>query len=69
MSFADMLRHIDGMRSYVCTRDATDVVLLDISKLKGKLLQMGLKKVQKKPCGFFFKVCAIFRYGCWESRQ
>ncbi|KAL3223244.1 hypothetical protein MRX96_027659 [Rhipicephalus microplus] len=33
MSFADMLRRIDGIRSYVRTRDATEDVLLEISKL------------------------------------
>ncbi|KAH6944765.1 hypothetical protein HPB50_004969 [Hyalomma asiaticum] len=52
-SFADMLRHIDGIRSYVCTREATEDVLLDVAKLEGKLLRLGSKKVQKKLTDFF----------------
>ncbi|KAH6934882.1 hypothetical protein HPB50_001583 [Hyalomma asiaticum] len=52
-SFADMLRHIDGIRSYVCTRKATEDVLLDVAKLEGKLLRLGSKKVQKKLTDFF----------------
>ncbi|KAH6921203.1 hypothetical protein HPB50_027810 [Hyalomma asiaticum] len=52
-SFADMLRHIDGIRSYVCTREATEDVLLDVAKLEGKLLRLGSKKVQKKLMDFF----------------
>ncbi|KAH6932628.1 hypothetical protein HPB50_008197 [Hyalomma asiaticum] len=52
-SFADMLRHIDGIRSYVCTREATEDVLLDVAKLDGKLLWLGSRKVQKKLTDFF----------------
>ncbi|KAH6922664.1 hypothetical protein HPB50_017473 [Hyalomma asiaticum] len=52
-SFADMLRHIDGIRSYVCTREATEDVLLYVAKLEGKLLRLGSKKVQKKLTDFF----------------
>lgn len=52
-SFADMLRHIDGIRSYVCTREATEDVLSDVAKLEGKLLRLGSKKVQKKLTDFF----------------
>ncbi|KAL1480017.1 hypothetical protein MTO96_051392 [Rhipicephalus appendiculatus] len=57
-----------GIRSYVCTCDATEDVLLDIAKLQGKLLWMGSRKVQKTLTNFF-KVRAMFRYGSRESRQ
>ncbi|KAL1434120.1 hypothetical protein MTO96_011773 [Rhipicephalus appendiculatus] len=58
-SFADMLQHIDGTRSYVCTRDATEDVLLDTARLEGKLLQMGSKKMQKKLTDFFLSACHV----------
>ncbi|KAL3234098.1 hypothetical protein MRX96_022843 [Rhipicephalus microplus] len=50
--FADMLRHIDGIRSYACTHDTMEDVLLVISKLEGKLLRMGSKKVPRKLTDF-----------------
>ncbi|KAH8009847.1 hypothetical protein MRX96_000805 [Rhipicephalus microplus] len=53
MLFADM--HVNGIRSYICTCDATEDMLLNISKLDGKLLRMGSKKVQKKFTNFFRK--------------
>ncbi|KAH7976937.1 hypothetical protein HPB52_021750 [Rhipicephalus sanguineus] len=48
-SFDDMLRHIDGIRNYVCTCKATE----DVAKPEGKLLRLGSKKVQKKLIDFF----------------
>ncbi|KAL1474557.1 hypothetical protein MTO96_037877 [Rhipicephalus appendiculatus] len=58
-SFADMLRHMDGIRSYVCTRNAMEDVLLDTAKLEGKLLSMGSKKVQKTLTDFFLSACHV----------
>ncbi|KAH6940985.1 hypothetical protein HPB50_011640 [Hyalomma asiaticum] len=66
-SFADMLQHIDCIRSYVSTRDTAEDVPLK-QKLEGNLLRLGSKKVQKKLTDFF-KVCVVYRYGCLESRQ
>ncbi|KAH7974509.1 hypothetical protein HPB49_016353 [Dermacentor silvarum] len=60
-SFADMLRHIDGIRSYVCTREATEDVLSDVAKLEGKLLRLGSKKVQKKLTDFFYVCGSLHR--------
>lgn len=52
-SFGNMLWHIDGIRSYFCTRNATKDVLSDTAKLEGKLLRLGSKIVQQKLMDFF----------------
>ncbi|KAL1487095.1 hypothetical protein MTO96_046674 [Rhipicephalus appendiculatus] len=60
-SFADMLRHMDGIRSYVCTRDATEDVLLDIAKLEGEAFEHGLKESAEEADGFFLSACHVSR--------
>ncbi|KAK8771180.1 hypothetical protein V5799_025575 [Amblyomma americanum] len=53
-TFAEVLRHIDGIRNFICSSDAAEKLLLDVAQLERKLLQVhGSNKVQKKLTEFF----------------
>lgn len=50
-TFAKVLQHIDSIRNFICSCDATEDLLLDIGQLEQKLLVHGPNKVQKN---YFF---------------
>lgn len=47
-TFADVLRHIDGIRNYICSCDDTENLLSDVFQLERKLSLLEAKKIQKK---------------------
>lgn len=51
-TFADVLRHTDGIRNCICSRDNTEDLLSDIAQLERKVSLLGAKKVQKKLVDF-----------------
>ncbi|KAK8773168.1 hypothetical protein V5799_012300 [Amblyomma americanum] len=53
-TFAEVLRHIDGIRNFICSRDTAEDLLLNVAQLERKLPQVhGSNKVQKKLTDFF----------------
>ncbi|KAK8782047.1 hypothetical protein V5799_016612 [Amblyomma americanum] len=55
-TFAEVLRHIDGILNFICSRDAAEDLLLDVAQLEQKVLQVhGSNKVQKKLTVFFLR--------------
>lgn len=51
-TFADVLRHTDGIRNCICSRDNTEDLLSNVAQLERKVSLLGAKKVQKKLMDF-----------------
>ncbi|KAK8783537.1 hypothetical protein V5799_010099 [Amblyomma americanum] len=64
-TFAEVLRHIDDIRNFICSHDAAEDLLLDVAQLERKILVHGSNKVRKKLTRLFLKFAPAGR----ESRQ